>query len=69
MSEDNKAKLIAANMTRDKSYLVIRNKTNHPWTGKKHAPEWFLKVRGQKRSETTRERMRQAWVVRRMASG
>jgi hypothetical protein len=56
MSEENKAKLIAANKARDTTYLVIRNKTNHPWIGKKHTAEWFAKMRGRTVSEETRQR-------------
>jgi len=57
MSLENKAKLREANRTRDKSYLVIRNKTNHPWLGKKHKPDWFEKVRGLKRSQEVKDKM------------
>lgn len=50
LTSEDRARLIAANKTRDTTYLVIRNKTNHPWIGKKHKPEWFEKMRGIKRT-------------------
>lgn len=58
LTPENKAKLIAANKTRDTTYLVVRNKTNHPWIGKKHTPDWFEKVRGVKRSPEQVARIR-----------
>ena len=57
LSPENKGKLIAACKTRDTTYLVVRNKTNHPWIGKKHTPEWFEKMRGRKVTPETRAKM------------
>lgn len=39
MSPENKAKLIAAVKARDTTYLSERNRTNHPWKGRKHTEE------------------------------
>lgn len=50
-SDEARAKISAALTGRPKPYMIIRNKTNHPWIGKNH-------------SEDTKEKMRAAWMIR-----
>ena len=64
MSEEAKAKL---SETRKKRSHIINPKKNlgNGMLGKNHSDETLKKMRGQKRSKETKEKMKLAWLIRR----